>query len=210
MKNEKNGSLPRVPSCIKGLNGAPKNEKKKKKNKKKKMAVSARLVSAAALFVCFVGCLCWSALSIVGNGELLVVAVACMCASLVSSFGLLLLHLALSVPAPTGSIRTIHVVPMGPLGPAGPMGALGPTGPLGPMGSIGPMGPMGPVGPMERISQTGISQATFRRATVFDDSYVAIAVDTSSPASPTTTAASPKVWVFEPSSPYSPIRASRD
>ena len=158
------------------------------------MAVSARLVSAAALFVCFVGCLCWSALSIVGNGELLVVAVACMCASLVSSFGLLLLHLALSVPASTAGplgIRTIHIGPMGPLGPAGPMG------------------PVGPVGPMAHISQTGISQAVFRRATVFDDSYVAIAVDTS-PASPTTTAASPKVWVFEPSSPYSPIRASRD
>ena len=155
------------------------------------MAVSARLVSAAALFVCFVGCLCWSALSIVGNGELLVVAVACMCASLVSSFGLLLLHLALSVPASTAGplgIRTIHI------------------GPMGPLGSIGPMGPVGPVGPMAHISQTGISQATFRRATVFDDSYVAIAVDTSSPTSP-------KVWVFEPSSPYSPyspIRASRD
>ena len=176
------------------------------------MAVSARLVSAAALFVCFVGCLCWSAFSIVGNGELLVVAVACMCASLVSSFGLLLLHLALSVPASTAGplgIRTIHIGPMGPLGPlgplgpAGPMGALGPTGPMGP---LGPTGPMGPVGPMAHISQTGISQATFRRATVFDDSYVAIAVDTSSPTSP-------KVWVFEPSSPYSPyspIRASRD
>ena len=159
------------------------------------MAVSARLVSAAALFVCFVGCLCWSALSIVGNGELLVVAVACMCASLVSSFGLLLLHLALSVPAPTGAIRTIHVVPMGPLGP------------LGSMGPLGSIGPMGPVGPMAHISQTGISQATFRRATVFNDSYVAIAVDTSSPTSPTTAATSPKVWVFEPSSPYSPIRA---
>ena len=177
------------------------------------MAVSARLVSAAALFVCFVGCLCWSALSIVGNGELLVVAVACMCASLVSSFGLLLLHLALSVPASTAGplrIRTIHIGQMGPLGPLGPLGPAGPMGALGPLGSIGPMGPMGPVGPMAHISQTGISQATFRRATVFDDSYVAIAVDTSSPTSPTTAAASPKVWVFEPSSPYSPIRASRD
>lgn len=174
-----------------------------KKEKKRKMAVSARLVSAAALFVCFVGCLCWSALSIVGNGELLVVAVACMCASLVSSFGLLLLHLALSVPASTAGplgIRTIHIGPMGPLGP------LGPAGPMGALGPTGPMGPMGPLGPMAHISQTGISQATFRRATVFDDSYVAIAVDTSSPTSP-------KVWVFEPSSPYSPyspIRASRD
>jgi hypothetical protein len=180
------------------------------------MAVSARLVSAAALFVCFVGCLCWSALSIVGNGELLVVAVACMCASLVSSFGLLLLHLALSVPASASTaagplgIRTIHVGPMGPLGSIGPMGALGPTGPLGSIGPMGLLGPTGPMGPMAHISQTGISQATFRRATVFDDSYVAIAVDTSSPASPTATAASPKVWVFEPSSPYSPIRASRD
>jgi hypothetical protein len=176
------------------------------------MAVSARLVSAAALFVCFVGCLCWSALSIVGNGELLVVAVACMCASLVSSFGLLLLHLALSVPASTVGplgIRTIHIGPMGPLGSIGPMGPVGAAGPLGPTGPLGSIGPMGPVGPMEHISQTGISQATFRRATVFDDAYVAIAVDTS-PASPTTTAASPKVWVFEPSSPYSPIRASRD
>jgi hypothetical protein len=28
-------------------------------------------------------------------------------------------------------------------------------------------------------------------------------VDTSSPTSPTTAATSPKVWVFEPSSPYS-------
>ena len=159
------------------------------------MAVSARLVSAAALFVCFVGCLCWSALSIVGNGELLVVAVACMCASLVSSFGLLLLHLALSVPASTSGplgIRTIHIGPMGPLGPLGP---------------AGPMGPVGPVGPMAHISQTGISQATFRRATVFDDSYVAIAVDTS-PASPTTAATSPKVWVFEPSSPHNVDRNS--
>jgi hypothetical protein len=179
------------------------------------MAVSARLVSAAALFVCFVGCLCWSAFSIVGNGELLVVAVACMCASLVSSFGLLLLHLALSVPASTAGplgIRTIHIGPMGPLGPLGPLGPAGPMGPIGaagPLGSIGPTGPTGPVGPMAHISQTGISQATFRRATVFDDSYVAIAVDTSSPTSPTT-ATSPKVWVFEPSSPYSPIRASRD
>jgi hypothetical protein len=170
------------------------------------MAVSARLVSAAALFVCFVGCLCWSALSIVGNGELLVVAVACMCASLVSSFGLLLLHLALSVPASTVGplgIRTIHIGPMGPLGSIGPTGSMGAAGPLGSIGPMGPLGQMGPVGPMAHIiSQTGISQATFRRATVFDDSYVAIAVDTS-PASPTTTAASPKVWVFEPSSPYS-------
>jgi hypothetical protein len=137
-----------------------------------------------------------------------VVAVACMCASLVSSFGLLLLHLALSVPASTAGplgIRTIHIGPMGPLGPlgplgpAGPMGALGPTGPMGPLGQ---MGPVGPVGPMAHISQTGISQATFRRATVFDDSYVAIAVDTSSPTSPVTAATSPKVWVFEPSSPH--------
>ena len=159
------------------------------------MAVSARLVSAAALFVCFVGCLCWSAFSIVGNGELLVVAVACMCASLVSSFGLLLMHLTLSVPASASTgplrIRTIHVGPMGPLGSIGSMGAAG------------PLGPMGPVGPMAHIiSQTGISQAVFRRATVFDDSYVAIAVDTSSPTSPTTAATSPKVWVFEPSSPH--------
>lgn len=159
------------------------------------MEVSARLVSAAALFVCFIACLCWSAVAIVGNGELLVVAVACMCASLVSSFGLLLLHLALSVPASTVgplAIRTIHIGPMGPIGALGPLGS---TGPLGPVGS------MGPVGPMAHISQMGISRAMFRRATVFDDSYVAIAVDTSSPASPAT-AASPKVWVFEPSSPY--------
>lgn len=168
------------------------------------MAVSARLVSAAALFVCFIACLCWSAVAIVGNGELLVVAVACMCASLVSSFGLLLLHLALSVPASTAgplAIRTIHIGPMGPIGPIGSMGALGPLGsmgPLGPLGSMGPVGSMGPLGPMAHISQMGISRAMFRRATVFDDSYVAIAVDTSSPA----TAASPKVWVFEPSSPY--------
>jgi hypothetical protein len=130
----------------------------------------------------------------------------------VSSFGLLLLHLALSVPAHTGAIRTIHVVPMGPLGPSGPMGALGPVGPVGPMGPLGSVGPIGPLGSidpmghlgpmvqMAHISQMGISQAIFRRATVFDDSYVAIAVDTSSPKSPTT-ATSPKVWVFEPSSP---------
>jgi hypothetical protein len=137
-----------------------------------------------------------------------VVAVACMCASLVSSFGLLLLHLALSVPAATSGplgIRTIHVGPMGPLGSLGP---LGPLGPMGQMGAAGPLGPMGPVGPMAHISQTGISQAVFRRATVFDDSYIAIAVDTSSPKSPTTTATSPKVWVFEPSSPHNADRNS--
>jgi hypothetical protein len=156
--------------------------------------------------VCFVACLCWSAFSIVGNGELLVVAVACMCASLVSSFGLVLLHLALSVPgaASTASgrvsaIRTIHVWP------------LGSAGPMGPAGPVGPLGPVGPMGPIAQMGQTGISQAIFRRATVFDDSYVAIAVDTS-PTSPTTAhkATSPKVWVFEPSSPYSPIHGSRD
>jgi hypothetical protein len=139
------------------------------------MAVSARLVSAASLFVC----LCWSAFSIVGDGELLVVAVACMCASLVSSFGLVLLHLALSVPRRVGVIRTIHVGPTGPMGHVEPVGAT----------EAGSMRPQGQIGP-------GISQALFRRATVFDDSHVAIAVE-SSP-----TAASPKVWVFEPSSPY--------
>jgi hypothetical protein len=91
-----------------------------------------------------------------------------------------------------------------PASTAGPLGIrtihIGPTGPLGSIGQ------MGPVGPMAHISQTGISQATFRRATVFDDWYVAIAVDTS-PASPTT-ATSPKVWVFEPSSPHNVDRNS--
>ena len=167
-------------------------------------AVRARLACSAALFVCFVACLCWSAVCIAGNGadggKLLVVAVACMCASLVSSFGLLLADLALSVPGralgPVSAIRTIHVGPMGPNGPIGPIGPIGPVGPNGQAGPMGHTGHVGPDGPM------GISHALFRRATVSHDSYVAIAVDTSSPASPTS-AASPKVWVFEPSSPYS-------
>lgn len=166
-------------------------------------AVSARLVCSAGFFVCFVACLCWSAVCIAGacadgadGAELLVVAVACMCASLVSSFGLLLADLVLSVPSsvqssaqasaqPLGVIRTILVGPMRPIV----------ADEHGPIDQIGPIGPIGPAA--GQIIGTRLSQVVFRRAAVFDDSCVAIAVD----ASPTS-ATSPKVCVFEPSSPY--------
>ena len=161
--------------------------------------VSARLVCSAALFVCFVACLCWSAVCIVDGGKLLVVSVACMCVSLVSSFGVLLADLVLSVPSPApslGVIRTIRVGPMRPMRPmTGTTAAIvgdehRPPTPIDPIGSIGPVA-------AQIIGTPRLSQAVFRRATVFDDSCVAIAVD----ASPTS-ATSPKVCVFEPSSPY--------
>ena len=174
-------------------------------------AVRARLACSAALFVCFVACLCWSAVCIAGNGadggKLLVVAVACMCASLVSSFGLLLADLALSVPSSVPSLGVIRTIRVGPMGPVIGTRAVAPIGGAGhPVDEQGPSAPIGPVAG-QIIGTPRLSQAVFRRATVFDDSYVAIAVDASPSASspsasgPSASSLSPKVCVFEPSSP---------
>ena len=57
------------------------------------MAASAYMAIAAVFFVAFVACVCWSAVALVSDGRV-VDAVACMCASLVSSFGMVLCHLA--------------------------------------------------------------------------------------------------------------------
>ena len=46
---------------------------------------------AAGLFLGFVACFGWSVVAVVKTGDV-VVAVACMCATLVSSFGLLMCH----------------------------------------------------------------------------------------------------------------------
>ena len=164
-------------------------------------AVRARLACSAALFVCFVACLCWSAVCIVDGGKLLVVSVACMCVSLVSSFGLLLVDLVLSVPSSVPSLGVIRTIRVGPMGPMIGTRVVAPIGGAGhPVDEQGPSAPIGPVAG-QIIGTPRLSQAVFRRATVFDDSCVAIAVDASSPASPTS-ATSPKVCVFEPSSPY--------
>ena len=66
------------------------------------MAASAYMAVAAVFFVGFVACVCWSAVALVSDGRV-IVAVACMCASLVSSFGMLVCHLARThavAPAP--------------------------------------------------------------------------------------------------------------
>ena len=191
-------------------------------------AVRARLVCSAALFACFVASLCWTAVCIVDGGKLLVVSVACMCMSLVSSFGMLIVDLVLSVPSSVpssvpalGVIRTIRVGPMRPMRPMRPMAPMTPmtpmtpmrgaTSPIGGAGPVvdeqGPSAPIGPIGPIDpvagQILGTRLSRAVFRRATVFDDACVAIAVDASpSASSPSASAPSPKVCVFEPSSPY--------
>jgi hypothetical protein len=74
------------------------------------MAGSAYVAVAAVFFLSFVACLCWSAVALV-SGDDVVVAVACMCASLVSSFGMLLCHLGFGlrprIVAP--SPRTVEV-----------------------------------------------------------------------------------------------------
>ena len=57
------------------------------------MAASAYMAIAAVFFVGFVACVCWSAVALVSDGRV-IDAVACMCASLVSSFGMVVCHLA--------------------------------------------------------------------------------------------------------------------
>ena len=108
------------------------------------MAASVYMGVAAVFFLAFVASVCWSAVALVSDGRV-VDAVACMCASLVSSFGMLMCHLARTRVAP--SPRTIEVATRVP---------------------------------------------RFKHASVYDDSSVALAIG-SSP-----TAASPKLWVFEP------------
>jgi hypothetical protein len=71
------------------------------------MAASAYMAIAAVFFVAFVACVCWSAVAVVSDIRV-VVAVACMCATLVASFGMVVCHLAtrsVVVPAP----RTIEI-----------------------------------------------------------------------------------------------------
>ncbi len=63
---------------------------------------------AAGCFVSFVSCFGWSIFALVRAGDV-VVAVACMCATLVTSFGLLMCHFVVSAPtvsnAPTAPRR---------------------------------------------------------------------------------------------------------
>ena len=72
------------------------------------MAGSAYVAIAAVFFLTFVACLCWSAVALV-SGDGVVVAVACMCASLVSSFGMLLCYLGLGPRLVAPSPRTVVV-----------------------------------------------------------------------------------------------------
>jgi hypothetical protein len=81
---------------------------KTQKPKQKQMAGSAYVAIAAVFFLSFVACLCWSAVALV-SGDGVVVAVACMCASLVSSFGMLLCYLGLGPRLVAPSPRTVEV-----------------------------------------------------------------------------------------------------
>ena len=72
------------------------------------MAGSAYVAIAAVFFLSFVACLCWSAVALV-SGDGVVVAVACMCASLVSSFGMVLCHLGFGTRFVAPSPRTVEV-----------------------------------------------------------------------------------------------------
>jgi hypothetical protein len=82
--------------------------KKIKKGKKEKKMRRVALGIAAGCFVGFVACFGWSILALVRAGDV-VVAVACMCATLVTSFGLLMCHFVVSAPtisnAPTAPRR---------------------------------------------------------------------------------------------------------
>ena len=66
---------------------------------------------SAVFFLAFVACLCWSAVALVSDGRegRVVVAVACMCASLVSSFGMLLCHLGFGPRLVAPSTRIVVV-----------------------------------------------------------------------------------------------------
>jgi hypothetical protein len=74
------------------------------------MDASVYMALSAVFFLAFVACLCWSAVALVSDGRegRVVVAVACMCATLVSSFGMLVCHLA-RPRAVAPSPRTIEV-----------------------------------------------------------------------------------------------------
>jgi hypothetical protein len=65
-----------------------------------------RAASAVVLFVFFGACLCWSIVAVITGGHV-VAAVACMCAFLVSSFGMLMCFLARARPAPARRIEVV-------------------------------------------------------------------------------------------------------
>ena len=58
-----------------------------------------RAAVSVVLFVCFGACLGWSIVAVITQGRV-VAAVACMCASLVGSFGTLVCYLARTRPDP--------------------------------------------------------------------------------------------------------------
>ena len=65
-----------------------------------------RAATSVVFFVCFVACMCWSIVAVISGGHV-VAAVACMCACLVSSFGMLMCFLTRPVAGP---VRKIEIV----------------------------------------------------------------------------------------------------
>ena len=69
---------------------------------------------AAGLFLAFVACFSWSVVAVVKTGDV-VVAVACMCATLVSSFGLVVCHFVHGASLPSLTSRpSAAVAPVAP------------------------------------------------------------------------------------------------
>ncbi len=76
------------------------------KNSLKKMW---RAAVSVVFFVLFGACLGWSIVAVITQGRV-VVAVACMCASLVGSFGMLVCYLARTRPGQVPGTRRIEIV----------------------------------------------------------------------------------------------------
>ena len=66
-----------------------------------------RAATSLVFFVCFGACMCWSIVAVISGGHV-VAAVACMCACLVSSFGMLMCFLTRPVARP--AVRRIEIV----------------------------------------------------------------------------------------------------
>ena len=68
-----------------------------------------RAAIAVVLAASFGACLVWSIVAVITHGHV-VAAVACMSASLVGSFGMLVCHLSRAVPVPSPAVRRIEIV----------------------------------------------------------------------------------------------------
>lgn len=133
-----------------------------------------RAAISVLLAASFGACLIWSIVAVITQGHV-VAAVACMSASLVGSFGMLVCHLSRAAPAPSPAVRRIEVI-------AARRFARGES---------------------ESASDKGVRSPRARQVVVSETAVLCVAVECDARASPnagSSACSSPglMIWAFEP------------